>query len=417
MWPTLLSISSLLTGVAILVVGNGLFTTFMALRMTAEKFPTGAVGLVMSAYFVGLVWGSHRCVRIVEQVGHIRTFAALAALAAASVLLAGFIVTPIAWMAIRGLLGFAMAGLYMVTESWLNERSTPDIRGRVLSLYMMVSYLALGAGQLVLLVRPTEGMDHFMIAAMAFCLSLVPVALTRSSSPSPPTASTFGIRRLYRTSPLGVVGGVASGLVSSAIYSMGPVFATRLNFSTTEVSLFMSLIITSGLALQWPVGHLSDRYDRRTVIAIVAAASAAVSIGLILCQPSLKWALFSLAALFGGVSFPLYPLVVAHANDHVDPGDRTAASGGLLLIYGCGAIAGPILASTVMTWAGPRGLFIHVGTASVALSLFTAWRMTRRPAIPNAEQDAFIGLPRTTPTAMNLLPSQSTVPPPIVRRP
>lgn len=389
MLPLFMSVAALMLGAALLNTGNGAFSTFLAVRMSIEGFPTEVTGLVMSAYFLGLGLGTRLCDRIINRVGHIRAFGAFAAVVSAVVLLAGFFVSPYVWGAMRAMLGFCFAGLFMIVESWLNTRATVATRGQLFSMYMMISYLTLGAGQFVVGLRDPHSRDFFMIAALFYSLAVIPVALTRSASPAPVQASSLGFAALYRVSPLGVLACVGSGLVSSSLYGMGPVYAQRIGFSVTETSYFMGAAVLSGLILQYPIGRISDRYDRRAVIVVVALLTAAASLGLVALTGHTKLAIIALACLYGGLSFTLYPLGVSHANDFLEAKDAIKASGGLILSWGLGAVFGPLAASALMGKLGPRGLFIFVAIVTVALALFALWRMTRRPTVPPAQKEPF----------------------------
>ena len=389
MLSILASVAALLLGVAILNTGNGLFGTFLSLRMTLEGFPTEVTGLIMSAYYVGLVAGARLCHHIINRVGHIRAFSAFAATVSTVVLIAGFYVSPYVWGTMRALLGFCFAGLFMVVESWLNARVGAARRGQLFSLYMMVSYTALGAGQLLLNLSDPRGRDFFMIAALFYSASLIPLALTSAVMPTPVASSTLDFSALYRVSPLGVLACVAAGLVSSALYGMGAVFAQGSGFRVSEVSYFMGTAVLSGLLFQYPLGRISDRYDRRIVIIGVALSTAVVSLGMAYLAGHSRAALISLAAIYGGLSFTLYPLGVSHANDFLEPRDTVKASGGLLLSWGIGASVGPVAAAATMGRFGPRGLFIFVAGVTVLLSVFALWRMTRRASVPAEAKSVF----------------------------
>ncbi|MFI4986620.1 MAG: MFS transporter [Alphaproteobacteria bacterium] len=389
MLALLASVAALLLGVAILNTGNGLFGTFLSLRMTLEAFPTEVTGLIMSAYYVGLIVGARTCHRIINRVGHIRAFSAFAAMVSTLALVAGFFISPWVWGIMRAILGFCFAGLFMVVESWLNARVGTARRGQLFSLYMMVSYLALGAGQLLLGLYDPYSRDFFMIAALLFSASLIPLALTSAEMPQLAETSTLDFAALYRVSPLGVLACVASGLITSSLYGMGAVFAQASGLNVSEVSYFMGAAITSGLLFQYPIGRISDRIDRRSVIVAVALLTAIVSLGMAALAGHDKRALIALACLYGGFSFTLYPLGVSHANDFLEPRDTVKASGGLLLSWGLGASAGPLLAAALMGRLGPPGLFVFVAATAVLLALFALWRMTRRPGVPAAEKSVF----------------------------
>ena len=338
---------------------------------------------------MGLVIGARTCHHIINRVGHIRAFSALAATVSTVVLVAGFFISPYVWGAMRAILGFCFAGLFMVVESWLNARVGTARRGQLFSLYMMVSYTALGLGQLLLNLYDPYSRDFFMIAALLYSASLIPLALTSAVTPTPVASSTLDFSALYRVSPLGVLACVASGLVTSSLYGMGAVFAQGSGFKVSEVSYFMGAAITSGLLFQYPLGRISDRYDRRYVIVGVALATAFVSLGMAALAGYSKLTLIALACLYGGFSFTLYPLGVAHANDFLEPRDTVKASGGLLLSWGLGASAGPLAAAALMGRLGPRGLFVFVAGVTVLLALFALWRMTRRPSVAAGAKSAF----------------------------
>ncbi len=389
MLSILASVAALLLGVAILNMGNGLFGTFLSLRMSLEGFPTEVTGLIMSAYYVGLVVGARSCHRIIDRVGHIRAFSAFAAMVSTLALVAGFFISPWVWGVIRGVLGFCFAGLFMVVESWLNARVGAQRRGQLFSLYMMVSYTALGAGQLLLNLYDPRSRDFFMIAALLYSASLIPLALTSAASPQSVATSRLNFRALYRVSPLGILACVASGLITSSLYGMGAVFAQASGFKVSEVSYFMGTAVTSGLLFQYPIGRLSDRFDRRYVIVALALLTAVVSLGMAALAGHDKRALIALVCLYGGFSFTIYPLGVSHANDFLEPQDTVKASGGLLLSWGIGASAGPLLAASLMGRLGPPGLFVFVAAVALLLALFALWRMTRRPSVPAAEKSAF----------------------------
>jgi MFS family permease len=395
---------ALFSGIGILLVGNGLLGTLLGVRAVSLGFSYEVTGGVMAAYFVGFIAGSLRCVYLIERAGHIRTFAALASISSAATLAFLLVNSPIAWAVLRAVVGFCFAGLFMVTESWLNERSDNTNRGRVLTIYMMVSLASLAAGQPLLLVSNPGDFEIFCIAAILISLGLVPVTLTGSPAPAPPRAHPMALSRLYRNSPLSVAGCFASGLALGAFWSMAPVFCRTLGLSERGTVIFMVATILGGLFFLWPIGRLSDRLDRRRVLTLACAASAAASLAIVMSGTASLFGLFGLALVFGGVTFPIYSIAVAHANDFINSEDLVAASSALLLVYGVGAILGPLIAGLMMGWIGPVGLYVLLAGVMVVTVLFALYRMLARPAVPLGEQDALVLVPRTTHVAYELDP-------------
>jgi MFS family permease len=301
----LIPLVALFSGIGILLVGNGLLGTLLGVRAVSLGFSLEVTGVVMSAYFAGFIAGSLGCVYLIERAGHIRTFAAMASIASAVTLAFLLFDSPVAWAILRAILGFCFAGLYMVTESWLNDQSDNTNRGRVLSIYMMVSLASLAAGQPLLLFPNPGEFEIFCVASVLVSLGLVPVALTSSSAPAPPRAHPMGLSSLYQVSPLGVAGCFASGLALGAFWSMAPVFCKTLGLSEGDTVIFMVATILGGLFLLWPLGRLSDRLDRRRVLTLACAVSAAASAAMVWTGGGSVPALFGLAIMFGGFTFPI----------------------------------------------------------------------------------------------------------------
>lgn len=399
------SVASLLLGMALLMLANGLLGTLISLRTAIDGFPAPVTGLVMSSYFAGLVLGSLFCRGIIRRVGHIRAFSALASLLSATALAHVFLVSAPAWALFRGLTGFCLAGLYMVTESWLNARANNQTRGQILALYMATAYLAMGAGQFLLPLADPSSFTLFGVVSVLFSLALVPVALTRSSAPQLERPSRLSFRRLYEISPLGVVGCLASGLVTGAIYGMAPIFGRGIGLSISGVSVLMGTLILGGLVAQWPIGRLSDHFDRRSVITFVACAAALVAGAVaLLAEVHDARLVLALAGLFGALGFPIYSLSVAHANDFLEADDLVEASGGMIIAYGIGAALGPMAAAGFMGRIGPAGLFVFEAIIAGLLFVFAVYRTYRRKAPPVAEQAPFVMLPRTSPVVAKLDP-------------
>jgi MFS family permease len=391
MLQALKTVASLLLGAGILILGNGLVGIVLPVRMSLEHVPTEFSGLVMSAYYGGLVCGCLWGQGVIARVGHIRAFAAFAAGVAATTLIFPLWFDPITWALLRIVVGFLMAGLFFTIESWLNLRSNKRNRGQILSLYMVTNYLASMLGQLLVNVWSVKGLELFCLGAMLLCLSLVPVVLTKIAGPEMDRTARLSIARLYRISPLGVVTSLGAGLVSGAFYGMGAVFGAGIGMSILAISVFMGIALLGGLLMQWPIGLLSDKYDRRTVLLWVLIAMATTCLlAYALSGTSHATAyLLILIGIFGGAAATVYPLAVAHAFDYVEREHMVAASAGMLLAWSIGATAGPLLASISMSRGGDWALFLYLAGISGALAIFTRYRMGRRAALPSADQAKF----------------------------
>ena len=391
MLQALQSCSSLLFGAGVLILGNGLVGIVLPVRMSLEHVPTQVSGLVMSAYYAGLVLGCLWGRGIIMRVGHIRAFAAYAAVVAATTLIYPLWFNPLAWGILRSIGGFCMAGLFATIESWLNLRASNQTRGQILSLYMVTSYLASTLGQFLVNGWSVKGLELFCLGDMLLSLSLVPVVLTRVTGPDLGRAAPLSILRLYAISPLGVAASLGSGLISGAFYAMGAIFAASIGMSVLAISTFMSVALVGGLAMQWPIGWLSDRYDRRTVLLWVLIAIAIFCVvAFATSRASHAWVwLFVCVGLFGGGAATVYPLALAHAFDYVERDQMVPASAGMLLAWALGATTGPNLASSLMTAAGSWALFLYLAGVAAALALFVRYRMSRRAALPAAEQAKF----------------------------
>lgn len=393
----------------VLALATGTFNTFVAVRSTLEGFPTTFTGLMMSGYYGGGIIAALFSARVINRVGHIRAFAAFGALSAVVVLLHPFMVSPWTWIGLRVVLGFAVSGLYMCTESWLNERATAETRGMILSLHATVTFLGMGAGQLMLNAGNPAGPDLFMLAALLFTLGVIPVALTRQIHPEPLSSGGFGVRELYEISPSGVMACVAGGLCAGSLIAVGPVFGQKLGLDTAELSQLMTAFVMSGLLFQLPVGWLSDRFDRRLVIAgaalvvLVAVAALGWLVHAHSGPDGFDWAGYGVhalvtAAVFGGMVATFYPLAIAYANDYLAPDQRVQASGALVLSYTSAALLGSTLSAVSMEVFGPLGLLLFSAAVVAALLLFIAHRRRRRSWAGVAEKESFQAVPEATGT-------------------
>lgn len=386
---TLNPLTALLAGAFIVLVGQGLQGMIVPVRAQLEGFATSEIGLLSSAYSAGFVLSCILTPYMLRRVGHIRTFAVMAALAACVVQLLILAVHPWVWIGLRVVTGFCFAGLFMVIESWLNAQAGNDNRGQVFSVYMLVNLGAVMVGQMLLPLGDPTSFTLFALTAIVITLALVPVSMTRTQAPMPLTEVRLRLGRLYRLSPVGVMGCFTVGMGNGAIGGLGAIFAQRLGFSLGEVAIFMSAGILGGALGQLPLGRLSDRMDRRRVILGASLAAAALGVALAVAgglqgpQPVPRLPVAAMIALYlalGAFIFSIYGLCVAHANDFASADDFVETSSGLLLTYGVGNVVGPIFASLMMEYVGTGALFAWSSLVQAVFALFVIYRMTRRGA-------------------------------------
>ena len=395
---------ALLVSVAFVWTANGLCFTLLALRMGAEGFTPSDVGIMTTGYFVGQFIGALVCGRIIEQVGHVRAFAAFASMISASVIGYALHVDVASWTMLRFVHGLCIAGALMVAESWLNGVTTNRGRGHLLALYTIIQFLAMSGGQQLLNLHATTGFVLFTIASILFSLAVVPLVLSPSVTAGAVSHSALRFADLIRVSPLGVVGCFASGALAATLLGMMPVYLDEEGFSVIDISRFMSFIILGGLFVQYSIGKTSDIFDRRTVITAVLFSGAILCFLLSALPDPGFWPLASLTAVYGGITFSIYPLAVAHANDHLDPVDLIAASAGLIMATAAGASLGPLSTALVMEVVGTKGMYLFSGLICLLLGAFAAYRMTRRASPEAADQGPYVLVPRTTTASVGLDP-------------
>jgi MFS family permease len=400
---TVLPLSALFVAVLMMMVGSGLLGSLISLRLSIDQYGSGIIALVMAGYYAGLVCGSFIAPGIVRRVGHIRAFAAFAAVNTIVALLQALYESPVTWWLLRVATGISMMGLYMVIESWLNERADSRVRGRVFSVYMVMTFLGLGSGQFLLGADQRGSQSLFMLVAIMFAASLIPVALTGAAHPQPVQNVKLRIRKLFKVAPFGILGCLGAGLANGAFYALGPTFGVREGMAIGQVASFMGVTILGGLALQWPIGSVSDRFDRQRVIGILGFAVAAASLAVIMVGRQSIFALLLAGAAFGGLTFTMYPVAVAHANDHITSDEVVPMSAALILCYSVGATLGPLGASAVMYAAGPHGLFMFTAALSCALGI-AALVMPRREPVSPKQQAPFVPVPRTSAVIAQLDP-------------
>ena len=394
---------ALFLGMGLIMLGNGLQGTLLTLRASLEGFSTATVGTVMTGYFVGFLAGSMVTPKIVVNVGHIRVFAALGSLASTAVLVHLLFVDPFTWFLMRFVTGFCFAGLYVVAESWLNDRATNETRGQLLSFYMIVMFVGIASGQLLLNVASPSGYELFIVASVLVSLALIPMLLSVAPAPQFSEPEKMSFIQLYQVSPLGVVGCVGTGIAHGAAFSMGALYGQKAGYSVAQISVFMSLITVGGILMQWPIGMLSDRFDRRRVLTYVTVSASLVALIAIPVSNVSATALLALMALFGGLSLPLYSLCIAHTNDHLEPEQMVAASASLVFVGGLGACVGPFTTGLLMANVGPLGYFWMLAAAHGGIGVFALYRMVRRAPVPLEAQYHYPNAPtESTPIASTL---------------
>jgi MFS family permease len=389
---TLSTLLALLLGFGLMQMGNTLQGTLLSVRGGIETFSPAQIGAVGAGFWVGVVIGSLRCGKLIQSVGHIRAFLALGAIASTAPLLHLLVMDPIAWVVARALTGFCFAGLFIVVESWLNSAATDETRGQIMSVYAMTGLLAGIVGQLLLPTTDPAGFRPFCIVAIIVAFALVPIALTRAMAPTHDGGGArISIRGLYRQSPFGLVAAFMCGVTTSAFFTLGPILAQRRGLDTGGVAAFMASGTLGGFLMAWPLGWLSDRLDRRLVIigaAVTATATLFIMMAFVPDEAS-RWMLYLCAGIFGGTIVPTYSVVMAHVNDAVGEGEFIAASGGLLIMQGAGAAAGPLLGGVAMS-ALPQGLSFTLIATQIIMAVFGVYRLTRRAAPPEMHRGAFV---------------------------
>jgi MFS family permease len=379
---------ALLFGMMLLMLGNGLQGSLLGVRGGIEGFSASEMSVVMSGFFLGFLLSSRATPGMIRRVGHVRVFAAMGSIISAMFILYAAFPNVWAWAVMRVVVGACFASVYVVAESWLNDAATNETRGKALSLYMIVQLTGFIAAQALLGFGDPAGYGLFVAISVLVSLSFAPILLSVSPAPVHQTTKPMSLVNLFRASPLGVVGVFFMGAVFSALMGMASVYGTERGFAVTDIALFVSLIFAGGLAAQYPAGWLSDRMDRRLLILIFTALGAGAGLFGATVGASLSAALFAAFAV-GAVAHPLHSLLVAHTNDFLEPDDMAAAAGGMLFLTGLGAVAGPLAVGAAMEALGPGAFFGFLALMFGAVSLYAAWRMTRRPAVPAEDASAY----------------------------
>ncbi|MFC0202402.1 MFS transporter [Paracoccus rhizosphaerae] len=390
-WPLLL-------GILLLMVGNGMQGTLLGIRGGIEGIPTFQMSIVMTGYFGGFLLGSLTVPDLIKNVGHVRVFAALGSLISATLIL--FPIEPhwLVWTFLRFLIGFSFCGVYVTAESWLNTGSTNENRGQALSAYMIVQLLGIVTAQALLNVADPAGFLLFVIPSVLVSLAFTPILLSAQPAPQFETIKRMSFRRLYEASPLGCVGIFLMGGVFAVLSGMSSVWGAQVGLSVAQISLFVASVYAGGLILQYPIGWISDRYDRRKLVLMLSAVGGLCGLIVIAAQPGTVGLVIA-GGIMGGVANPIYALLLAYTNDYLDQSDMAAASAGLLFIYGIGSMGGPIITGWLMGTIGPDGFWIYMGVLMALLTAYAGWRTTQRRALTPEEQGSFAVI---TPNATTL---------------
>lgn len=401
------SFLALYASVFLLMAGVGLLGTYLPLRLAVDGTATQLIGFIMSAYFLGMCIGALYCHRLIRGVGHIRAFAAFAAMTASVVILHGLFISPILWGLLRFLAGVSTIGLYTVIESWLNECTVPTFRGRVMSIYMLVSYFGMGGSQYMLNFVPIQETRMFSIICLLLILCIVPVVTTRSIHPELPNFDQFSIRRLFLRAPVGMLGCFLAGLLIGAFYAILPVFCHEIGLSVKNLSIVMSLTILGGFVLQWPAGILSDRFDRTYMLSSLCLAVALTSIMIVFVAKDSFLLFLLIMILFGGLIFTIYPVSVARAHDLFEQTDIVPASSALLLSYCFGATVGPVAASlTMISMPTAHGFFVYCAAVSLvsAIIIFYLRKKEFITIVAAGDHSTFVPMKGTSPAAVLIDP-------------
>ena len=417
MFKILKSSWALFTGYFILMVAHGFQGNLLGVRSVIEEFNFLATGSIMSGYFVGYFIGANSIPNLVSRVGHIRVFAALASMASLSILIHAVFVNPIIWTMARFITGFALVGIFIVMESWLNDRANNRTRGQLLSVYMFITLIGISLGSLLLNFSSPDKYEPFILISLLLSFALIPILLTKRKAPKFKKQGFINIKGLFKTSPLATVSMFCTGLIHSALFSLGAVYAAKMNFTILEISLLLFIITVCGGLFQWPIGYFSDKSDRRLIIIIctfVAAVFAFLAIYvsgaslenmyLAISADRNKILFFLFVGIYAGMAIPLFTLNLAYINDYMEKAKFVSAGAGMQIIFGFGAMMGPFLCSTLMSAFGTNGFFIYLLIFHLIIGLFGLYRITRRETVENPD-NTFTPLPRNiTPAGLELDP-------------
>jgi MFS family permease len=395
----LLPVLALLSGTLFLFLGNGLQGLLLPLRGALEGYSNETLGLLGTTWAAGFVIGCFVAPNVVRRIGHVRAFSGFISLICLNVLLTGILVDQTAWLVLRAITGFCTAGTSMIIESWLNERATPESRGTIFSFYISITLFGVVGGQMIIPFADVTTATLFMICGILYSVAALPTTLSKAASPQPLKRARLDLKGLFQNSPISFIGILLIGIANGAYGTLSAVFAIQAGLSQGAVAAMVSITIFAGAIMQFPAGRLSDRLDRRHVLAALSAAAAIAGLAVAVFSPSGAYGIIILVAIYGAAANSLYPIAVAHANDFAAPEDFVKISGGLLLLYGIGTIIGPTIGGPVMTWAGPHALFFVTAVAHILITAYAIIRSRRRAAVPAAERDSYTIAPAAAATA------------------
>jgi MFS family permease len=411
-WPLFL-------GVSMIVLAYGFQGSLLGVRAVQEKFSLTSIGFMMSGYFVGYFLGAKYITTIISRVGHIRAFAAFASIASAAILAHSIFVNPLTWFFLRLFTGVSMVSIYTITESWLNDRSSNKNRGSVLSLYMLIIYASMGIGMFLLNFSSPQNFEPFILISLLMSMALIPILMSKRKAPTFKKIQGMSLKELYETSPLGVFGAFNYGLVQAALFTMLAVYAASMNFSIFEISIVTFLLSISGAISQWPIGKLSDMFDRRLVLIYSTFAAAFFGICAIFSAGQMylpdglatsKFWFYIFVILFAVVSLPMFAIILAYTNDYIPKEKFVVAGAGLQTAFGLGAMSGPFLCSMLMSFVGPNGFWMFLIFFHAVIGLFGVYRMRIRKRVEENPDSSFTPMPESiTPVGMELNPQTEPI--------
>ena len=413
---------ALFLGISLLMVAHGFQGSLLGVRAVQEQFSVTATGFMLSGYYIGYFIGAKTIPTVIGRVGHIRAFAAFASLASIAILLHSVIINPFTWFLLRVVTGISLVSIYTICESWLNDRSTNNNHGSVLSLYMIILYGSMALGMFLLNFSAPTNFQPFILISLLMSIALIPILLTKRKAPNFKSIQGMSLKDLYKVSPLGMVSSLLYGTVQSALFALLAVYAASMNFSILEISIVTFLLAISGALSQWPIGKLSDNFDRRKVITYATFIAAFFAFCAMLSTKQMylpgdlatsKFWFYIFLVLFSFASLPMFAIIFAHTNDFIPKEKFVAAGAGLQFAYGLGAMSGPLLCSILMNIIGSNGYFIFIMFFHILIGVFALHRMRVRNTEDNPDSQ-FTPMPHSiTPVGMELNPTTEPIAEPV----